>query len=150
MALARWDSLREMEEVADRFTRLLQRRPEIAPTTGREDITTADWVPAVDVSETDTEYLVKVDLPGIKKEDVKLTASEGRLTLRGERQHEKEEKTEKLHRIERAYGSFVRSFALPDDVNEAKTSADYTDGILRIHLPKSAVSKPKATDIEIK
>ncbi|UCG89478.1 MAG: Hsp20/alpha crystallin family protein [Gemmatimonadota bacterium] len=150
MALVRWDPFREMEEVADRFTRLLQRRPEAAPTRDREDITTADWVPAVDVSETDAEYLVKAELPGIKKEDVKLTVSEGRLTLRGERQHKKEEKTEKLHRVERAYGSFVRSFTLPDDVDEAKLSADYSDGVLRVHLPKSAVTKPKATEIQIK
>jgi HSP20 family protein len=150
MALVRWDPFREMEEVADRFSRLLQRRPDAAPATGQEEITTADWIPAVDVSETDGEYLVKAELPGMKKEDVKVSVMDGKLTLRGERRHQKEEKTEKLHRVERAYGSFMRSFTLPADVDDSKLAAEYSDGVLRIKLPKSAASKPKAKEIEIK
>ena len=72
MALVRWDPLREMEEVADRFSRLWQRRPDGTPATGQEEIATADWMPAVDVSETESEYLIKAELPGIKKEDARV------------------------------------------------------------------------------
>jgi len=150
MALVRWDPMREMEDVVDRFSRLLQRRPDAAPATGQEEIASADWMPVVDVSETDGEYLIKAELPGIKKEDAKVFVSEGRLTIRGERRHKKEEKTEKVHRIERAYGNFTRSFVLPEDVDERKLSADYVDGVLRVHLPNSPSPKPKATEIEIK
>ena len=72
------------------------------------------------------------------------------MTIRGERQHKKEEKTEKVHRVERAYGHFTRSFVMPDDVDEAKLTADYVDGVLRVHLPKSPTATPKTTEIEIK
>jgi HSP20 family protein len=139
-----------MEDVVDRFNRLLQRRPESTPASGQEQIAAADWMPAVDVSETESEYVIKAELPGIKKQDTKVFVSDGRLTIRGERRHEKEEKTEKVHRVERAYGHFTRSFVLPDDVEEEKLEADYVDGVLRVHLPKSPTAKPKATEIKIK
>jgi HSP20 family protein len=78
----------------------------------------ADWSPSADISETDAAYLIKAEIPGVKKEDVKVTIQDGMLTMQGERKMEKEEKGKKFHRIERSYGNFVRSFRLPDDADE--------------------------------
>jgi HSP20 family protein len=100
-------------------------------------MTTSTWAPLVDITEDDKEYLIKVELPEIKKEDVKVTVENGTLTISGERKFEKEEKDKKYHRVERAYGSFVRSFALPEGTDGSKVSADYKDGVLKVHLPKS-------------
>jgi HSP20 family protein len=117
---------------------------------GREEgITTTEWAPLVDISEDDKEYLVKADLPELKKEEVKLRVENGVLTLSGERKFQKEEKTTKHHRVERAYGSFTRSFSLPDDVEAAKVNAEFKDGVLKVHLPKSANSKPKSIEIKV-
>ncbi|MFO0768316.1 MAG: Hsp20/alpha crystallin family protein [Nitrospiraceae bacterium] len=89
----------------------------------------ADWTPLVDIKlETETEYAIKVELPEVKKEDVRVTVEDGVLTIQGERKQEKEEKGKKYHRIERAYGRFVRTFTLPDTVDEANVKAGYTDG----------------------
>jgi HSP20 family protein len=117
---------------------------------GREEgITTTEWAPLVDISEDDKEYLVKADLPELKKDEVKLRVENGVLTLSGERKFQKEEKTTKHHRVERAYGSFTRSFSLPDDVEAAKVNAEFKDGVLKVHLPKSANSKPKSIEIKV-
>lgn len=117
---------------------------------GREEgITTTEWVPLVDIAEDDKEYLVKAELPELKKEEVKVNVENGVLTLSGERKFEKEEKTTKYHRVERAYGSFKRGFNLPDDVDTAKVSAEFKDGVLKVHLPKSANSKPKSIEIKV-
>jgi HSP20 family protein len=102
----------------------------------------------VDISEDDREYLIKVELPEVKREDVKVVAEEGSLTITGERKFAKEDKSRKYHRIERAYGSFVRSFSLPDDASPAKISAEFKDGVLAVHLAKT--QKAKAQPIEIK
>lgn len=112
-------------------------------------MTVADWAPTVDISETDAEYAIKAELPEVKKEDVKVTVEDGVLTLQGERKQEKEEKGKKYHRIERSYGRFVRSFTLPDTVDESKVKAEYTDGVLHLHLPKSEKAKPKQIDVKI-
>ncbi len=101
-------------------------RPGTAQTAaqGKEVMTVADWAPTVDISETEAEYAIKAELPEVKKEDVKVTVEDGVLTLQGERKQEKEEKGKKYHRIERSYGRFVRSFTLPDSVDESKVKAD--------------------------
>jgi HSP20 family protein len=112
-------------------------------------MTVADWVPSVDVSETEGEYQIKAELPEVKKEDVKVTVEDGVLTIQGERKHEKEEKGKKYHRVERSYGSFVRSFTLPDLVDEEKVKAEFKDGVLNVQLPKSEKAKPKAIEVAV-
>jgi HSP20 family protein len=101
------------------------------------------------VQETDKEYLVKADLPDVKKEDVKVDVKDGMLTIEGERKQEKEEKGKKFHRIERSYGKFVRRLAMPTDVDEQKAAAEFKDGVLQVHLPKSPTAKPHAIDIKV-
>ena len=103
----------------------------------------------MDITEDDAEFVIKAELPEVKREDVKVTVENGVLTITGERKLEKEEKGRKYHRIERAYGSFARTFALPDDANGAKVSALFKDGILRVHLPKSEHAKPKAVEVKV-
>jgi HSP20 family protein len=147
MALVRWDPFRELEDMSERLNRVFT-RPALRPS-GKEALTVADWMPTVDISETDAEYLIKAELPEVKKEDVKVTVEEGVLTLQGERRQEKEEKGKKYHRVERSYGSFVRSFTLPESVDEAGVKAEYKDGVLSLHLPKSEKVKPKAIDVKV-
>jgi HSP20 family protein len=125
------------------------RRPAPPQANGKETMIVADWVPAVDVSETDGEYQIKAEIPDVKKEDVKVTLEDGVLTIQGQRKQEKEDKGTKYHRVERAYGSFVRSFTLPDLVDEQKVNAEFKDGVLNLQLPKSEKSKPKAIEVTV-
>jgi len=108
-----------------------------------------DWSPLVDISENDQEYLIKAELPEVKKEDVKVMAQEGTLTIMGERKFEKEEKGRKYHRVERAYGSFGRSFSLPNDASPAKVSAEFKDGVLIVHLVKDVKAKPQQVEVKV-
>jgi HSP20 family protein len=147
MALVRWDPFRELEDMSERLNRVFT-RPALRPS-GKEALTVADWMPTVDISETDAEYLIKAELPEVKKEDVKLTVHDNVLTITGERKYEKEEKGKKYHRVERSYGSFVRSFTLPESVDEANVKAEYKDGVLSLHLPKTEKVKPKAIDVKV-
>ena len=112
-------------------------------------MTVTEWSPLVDISENDQEYLIKAELPEVRKEDVKVTAEKGTLTIMGERKFEKEETGRKYHRVERAYGSFGRSFALPDDANPAKVSAAFKDGVLVVHLVKDEKIKPQQVEVKI-
>ena len=147
MALVRWDPLREFDQMQTRLNRLfgdaaLRRADD-------EGTSLAGWSPAVDVQETDDEYVIKADLPDVKKEDVKVEFLEGALTIEGERHQEKEEKGKKFHKIEREYGKFLRRFMLPTNVDDSKLRAEFTNGVLQVHLPKSAVAKPKAIDVKV-
>jgi HSP20 family protein len=144
---ARWDPMRELETMADRMNRLVARP--ILPGAGGEALVTAEWAPIVDIEETDKEYLIKAELPEVKKEDVKVTIKDGVLCLEGERRKEKEEKSKKFHRIERSYGKFVRSFTMPEDADEKKVEAAFKDGVLNVHLAKSDVLKPKAVEVKV-
>jgi len=138
---------REMEEMSDRLNRLFGTWTR--PNGGKEPLTVVDWTPSVDIQETETEYLVKAELPEIKKEDVKVTVENGILTLQGERKHEKEEKNRKFHRVERSYGTFLRTFTVPSDADETKVAADFKEGILRVHLPKTEKPRPKAIEVKV-
>jgi HSP20 family protein len=146
MQLTKWDPFREMEEMFERFSRPLGWRHR----GGQELMTGGDWVPRVDIAETDKEFIIKADLPEIKKEEVSVTVDKGVLTLRGERKQEKEEKDKKFHRIERLYGSFTRSFTLPANVDETKVDAAFKDGILQLTIPKTKETKPKEIEVKIK
>jgi HSP20 family protein len=114
-----------------------------------EAMTVAEWAPLVDIVEDEKEYLIKAELPEVKREDVKVSVEEGVLTVSGERKFEKEEKGKKYHRIERAYGCYARSFTLPDDADPSKVTAEFKDGVLKVHLPKSEKAKPKSVEIKV-
>ncbi len=150
MTLVRWDPFRDLEDVSDRLNWMF-RRPALPRTNGanKETMIVADWVPSVDVSETEGEYQIKAEIPDVKKEDVKVTVEDGVLTIQGERKQEKEEKGRKYHRVERSYGSFIRSFTLPDLVDEEKVRAEFKDGVLNLQLPKSVKTKPKAIEVTV-
>jgi HSP20 family protein len=147
--LTRWDPFKEMEEAQNRLARIFGLTPARTGNGGQENMTITQWAPSVDIIEDDKEWLVKADLPEVKKEDVKVTVENGVLTITGERKFEKEEKDKKYHRIERAYGNFLRSFTLPDAADGAKVNAEFKDGVLKVHLPKSEQAKPKAFDVKV-
>lgn len=139
--------LREMEDMSERFNRFIGSRTR--PTGENESLILTDWMPAVDIQETETEYLLKAELPEVKKEDVKVTVENGVLTIQGERKQEKEEKGKKFHRIERSYGTFLRTFTVPLDSEDNKVAADFKDGILRVHLPKTEKPRPRAIEVKL-
>ena len=147
MNIVRWDPFRELEGIQARLNRMFGDRP--FRDFENEGITFAEWAPAVDIQETEKEYLVKADLPEIKKDDVKVEFEDGVLTVEGERKLEKEEKGKKFHKIERGYGKFVRRFALPSGVDGDKVSADFKDGVLNVHLPKAPNGKAKAITVKV-
>ena len=140
--LTKWDPFRELEDIQNRLSSLFGRTP--LRGIGEEAMTVSEWTPLVDIAEDDKEYLIKAELPEVKKEDVKVTVENGVLTITGERKFEKEEKGKKYHRVERGYGSFTRSFTLPEGAASDKISAEYKDGVLKVHLTKSAEAKPKS------
>ena len=148
MNLTKWDPFRELEDMTQRLNRIFGHSL-VSRDKGSEAINIAEWAPAVDVSETDAEYAIKAELPEVKKEDVKVTMQDGVLTIQGERKQEKEEKGKRYHRVERSYGSFLRSFDLPVNVDESKAKADFKDGVLTLTLRKSEKAKPKAIEVKV-
>src|SRR5216110_2343517 len=145
--LTRWEPLREMEEFQNRLSTLFGRPSRRG--NGREEITLPEWTPPADITEDDKEYLIKAELPEMEKEDVKVTVENGVLTISGERKFEKEEKKKKYHRVERGYGSFVRTFALPEDADADRVKAQFKQGILEVHLPKNEKAKPKQIEVNV-
>jgi HSP20 family protein len=134
-----------MEDFFDRYNKSLS-----LPRRGNQEVlSSGDWAPRVDISETDKEFTIKAEIPEVKKEDVKVTVDNGVLSIRGERKQEKEEKGKKFHRVERSYGSFTRSFTLPENVDGTKIAASFKDGMLNLQIPKTEASKPKAIDVKI-
>lgn len=144
--LSRWEPFRDMERSFSRLERMLGLLPGNG---GHETMTITQWSPTVDITEDEKEFVVKAELPEVKKEDVKLTVEDGVLTIRGERKSEKEEKGKKYHRIERSYGSFERSFSLPETTEAGKISSEFKEGVLTVHLPKNPNVKPKALEIKV-
>lgn len=146
MEIVKWNPFRELEEIQRRLNRMFT---DTAPRATDEPFFVADWAPAVDIQETDGGFAVKVDLPDVKKEDIKVEMHDGTLTLQGERKQEREEKGQKFHRIERQYGTFVRRFTLPAQVDEAKVQAAFKDGVLTVTLPKTIAAVVKPVDIKV-
>lgn len=144
MQLTRWNPFVELDEIQQRLNRLFLDR-----STKSEEPTFADFMPPVDIEETDTEFVVKADLPDVKKEEIKIHVQEGVLAIEGERKQVKEEKGKRFHKIEREYGRFVRRFALPIEVDPDKVRADFKDGVLNVVLPKAPVATPKMIDVKI-
>lgn len=146
--LVRWNPMRELEEMAEQLNRVFSRRS-TGESNGREMMTVADWDPSVDISETDEAFHIAADLPDVKKDDVKVTVENGTLTLQGERREEREEVAYKIHRRERSYGKFARSFTLPNAVDDRKVTAVFKDGVLHLHLPKSEQAQPKTIEVKV-
>lgn len=109
----------------------------------------ADWAPSVNISESETEYHIEADLPQVKRDDIQLTVEEGVLTIRGERKHQREEKKKKYHRVESAFGSFVRRFTLPENADADKVEASFKDGTLEVTIPKTEPKASKARQIKV-
>jgi len=148
-ALKRWNQLKDLETFQKGLDNLLGRGPVRRPEGQEDPLEAVEWSPLVDISEDDKEYLIQAELPQVKREDVKVTAQEGTLTIMGERKFEKEEKGRRFHRVERAYGSFGRSFSLPDDASPAKVSAEFKDGMLTVHLVKNEKAKPQLVEVKV-
>lgn len=147
MNLTRFDPLRELEGLSRGLNRIFG-QPLLLERVD-EGARFGEWTPAIDVEESDKEYLIKADLPAIQREDVKVGVEDGVLTIEGERKQEKEEKGRKFHRIERSYGKFVRRLAVPTDVDQSQVSAAFKEGVLQVHLPKSATTKPRAVQVPV-
>ena len=148
-ALAHWNQYRDLEALHQSLGSLFSRSPVSRPEGKEEPMRVADWAPLVDISEDHKEYLIKAELPEVKKEDVKITMEDGMLTITGDRKIEKEENGKKYHRVERAYGSFVRTFSLPDDASPGKVSAEFKDGVLKVHLAKDEKARPQQIEVAV-
>ena len=145
--ITRWDSFRELSALQDRVNRLFQE----SSGGGSESslLNSGAFVPAVDVYEDEQGLRLKLEVPGIEEKELDIHIENNVLTVRGERKFEKEEKEENFHRIERRYGSFSRSFSLPNTVDQEKVSADYKNGVLTVMLAKRAEAKPKQIKVNV-
>jgi HSP20 family protein len=149
--LTTWHPFREMEEFQNRFNTFFGGFPTFPfrfPKNG-DRFKMHDWSPLVDIIEDDHEYLFKADLPEMKKDDVKVTIQNGILYISGERKTETEEKKKRFHRLERFFGTFERTFTVPEDADPTKIVAEFHDGVLRVHLPKRPMPKPQAIEVKV-
>jgi HSP20 family protein len=144
MTLVRWRPLRDIVSIQDEMNRLFNSM--MSPSERRSEV--EEWIPAVDISETDDSFVVTADVPGMKAEDMKITVANNTLTLKGEKKNVREDKSENYHRIERSYGVFERTFALPSGVESENIRAKYKDGVLELRLPKSKEAKPQEIKVE--
>jgi HSP20 family protein len=141
----RTDPLREMEDLVHHMQRAF------TPWPARTDpsLTLSEWAPSVDIGEDDKEFIVKAELPEVKKDDIKVNVDDGTLSISGERKVEKEEKGMKFHRVERSYGRFERSFTLPDETDAEHITSEFKDGILTVHLPKNPAAKSRTHAVPV-
>lgn len=146
--LSGWDPFREMDEMQRRLSRFLNEGT-ARRGNGNEALTVAEWAPLVDILEDDKGYLIKAELPEVRKGDVKVRVENGVLSVSGERHFEKDEKGKRYHRVERAYGSFNRSFTLPDDVDSNEVQAEFKDGVLNVRVGKDKSARPKSIDVKV-
>ncbi len=147
MALIRWDPFRDLLSLQDRMDRLFEENV-TRSSAFEEALTTGIWSPVVDIYETDEKVIIKVELPGMTKSDVVIEINENNLVLRGERKFQKDIREENYHCIERSYGMFSRSFALPDTVDRDNVVANFVEGILEITIPKVEGAKPRQIEIK--
>ncbi|HEX5483396.1 MAG TPA: Hsp20/alpha crystallin family protein [Terriglobia bacterium] len=147
MAIVRWEPFRDLVATQDRFNRLFNGA--FSNVFGEENLTSRAWAPPVDIYETDHDLVLKAELPGIDPKDLDIRVENGTLYLKGERKHESETKEENYHRIERSYGSFVRTFALPNSISTENVKADYKDGVLTLTMAKREEAKPKTIKVNV-
>jgi HSP20 family protein len=145
----RWDPFKELDELQNRLSTMFGRAPLRKDGERQEAMRLVEWAPLVDIIEDEKEYRIKAELPEVKKEDVKVAVQDDVLTITGERTFEKEEKGKKYHRVERAYGSFARNFTLPEDADAGKVTAEFQQGILHVHIPKSEKARPKSIEVKV-
>lgn len=145
MSLIRWEPFAGMD---DAFNRLMGPAVRSALSENRHG-SRFEWTPSVDISETGNEFLIRAELPAVKKEDLQITFDAGMLTVSGERRQKVDDKSEKFHRVESFYGKFSRSFTLPESVDVAAIKADAKDGIVTIHVPKTKTETKKPIEIKV-
>ena len=148
MSLIRWEPFTDADDlfsglVPEYFGRWPRLR--MSPALGRK----LDWSPTADISETEQEFVIRAQLPGVKKEDVKVNVKDGVITIEGERKQQHEEKTEKMHRVESIWGNFSRSFSLPENANAESIRCETKDGVLTVHIPKLAKAEGKVRQIKV-
>jgi HSP20 family protein len=146
MTLIKWQPFGELD---DAFNRLM---PGFFNRSGRFGVEQGGkfaWAPTADISETDAEYLIRAELPAVRKEDVKVTLDEGMITISGERKEDKETKDERFHRVESFRGAFSRSFSVPENIDAKGIRAESRDGVLTVHLPKTRAAAPKTVEVKV-
>jgi HSP20 family protein len=148
MTLVKWRPMRDIFNFQDEMSRVFDRFFDRSLVEDEENISFSKWYPQVDISENIDSFMVLAELPGLSKDEVHITFTDGLLKIEGERKREKEDKDTNFHRVERVYGKFCRTFQLPKQIKNDKVSADFKDGILKIDLPKADEVKPK--EIEVK
>jgi HSP20 family protein len=145
MAIIRWDPFRDLITLREKMNRLFE---EAYSARGEErDLVSSSWAPSVDIYETENELVLTAEVPGIDDDNIEIKIEDNTLTLKGERNFEKETEEENYHRIERAYGSFYRSFSMPPYINQDKIEAEHENGVLRITMPKKHETKPRTVKV---
>ena len=147
MAIVRWEPFRDLLTTQREFDRLFKEA--FSPMSGETEVSTRSWAPPVDIYETEDAIVLKAELPGIDPKDVEVRVEDNTLYLKGERNYEKEINEQNYHRIERSYGSFARSFSLPNSISAEKVKAEYKDGLLTLTMPKREEAKPKTIKIDV-
>ena len=147
MAIVKWEPFRDLLTTQREFDRLM--REAFSPVFSETEVSTRSWAPPVDIYETENDIVLKAELPGIDPKDVEVRVEDNTLYLKGERKYEKEVKEQNYHRVERSYGSFARSFSLPNSINADKVKAEYKDGLLTLTMPKREEAKPKTIKIDV-
>jgi HSP20 family protein len=146
MSLIKWQPFGEFDEAFNRMLpALFGRGSRITAENGAR----LAWAPSADISETEQEYLIRAELPAVKKEDVKVTLDQGMITIHGERKEEKDTQDEKFHRVESFRGAFSRSFSVPDNIDEKAIRADAKDGVLTVHLPKARTTTARTVEVKV-
>jgi len=149
MAIVRWQPFRDLLATEREFDRIFREAFSPLFSEREAELSTRAWAPAVDIFETESNIVLKAELPGVEPKDVEVRVEDNTLYLKGQRKFEKETKEENYHRIERSYGSFARSFALPNSIDGEKVAAEYKDGLLTLTLPKREEAKPKTIRINV-
>jgi HSP20 family protein len=147
MAIVRWEPFRDLVSAQRDFDRFF--RGAFSPLTGETELSTRSWAPPVDIYETEDAIVLKAELPGVDPKDVEVRVEDNTLYLKGERKFEKEVKEQNYHRVERSYGSFARSFSLPNSISTDKVKAEFKDGLLTLTMPKREEAKPKTIKIDV-
>ncbi len=147
MAIVRWEPFRDLVTAQRDFDRLFQAA--FSPQTSETELSTRSWAPPVDIYETEDAIVLKAELPGVDAKDVEVRVEDNTLYLKGERKFEKEVKEQNYHRVERSYGSFARSFSLPNSISSDKVKAEFKDGLLTLTMPKREEAKPKTIKIDV-
>jgi len=147
MAIVRFEPFNNLMTAQREFDRLFKEA--FTPFYGEGELSTRTWAPPVDIYETENDIVLKAELPGVDSKDVEVRVEDNTLYLKGERMFEKEVKSESYHRVERSYGTFARSFSLPNSISTDKVKAEFKDGLLILTLPKREEAKPRTVKIDV-